>query len=97
MPFLVHLGFRIPIYYSTSCYDEKLYNGKCTSLASLAIPLIAVIYPSLQDLVRIYSKMKRFRLNYLCCRFDWMDGQNNYIQTAKLASFLEIHMSSMCL
>ena len=93
---LVHFGFRFPTYFTKSYEDErKSYNYNI--FTSFIVGLIATLYPTIQDFVRIISKIRRLRLRQLCCHFDWMDGQKDHIPASKLASIFEFTCLVFCL
>ena len=82
-PLIVNIAFCVPTYYTKSIEDGN------SRLLSLLVGLVAVVFPSLQELVRMWSKLKRLRFTHLCYHFDWMHGQRDHISATLLASVFE--------
>ena len=83
LPLVVNIAFRVPTYYTKSVEDGN------SRLLSLLVGLIAVVFPSLQELNRMWSKLRRLRIANLCCHFDWMHGQRDHVSATQLASLFE--------
>ena len=91
---LVHFGFRFPTYFTKSYEDERKSNNY-NIFTSFIVGLIATLYPTIQDFVRIISKIRRLRLTQLCCHFDWMDGQKDHIPASKPVSYTHLTLPTM--
>ena len=99
---LVNFLFRFPTYYSKSYEDEKKNSNKQNIIkfnifTSIIVAFIATLFPTIQDLIRTISKLKRLKFTQLCCHFDWMDGQNDHKLACKLASIFEFICLVFCL
>ena len=52
---------------------------------------LSTIPPMLQDVVRLYSKLRRGQINQMLANFDWMDGSGygDHIRSAVLALLIK--------
>jgi len=96
LPMAINVVFRLPTYYAKSRHDECARISPCSRAKSLCIALMAIAFPSAQDAVRLYSKLRRLRLTNLCTHFDWMDNQRDHVAATLLASLFEF-ASLLCL
>lgn len=57
----------------------RLYWRRVVVAIVSALPVMA------QDLVRLWSKLRRLRFSHLCMRLDWMDGRAEHVSATRFA------------
>lgn len=55
-------------------------NASAQPKPRLPVALLAAYPPMLQDVVRLCSKLQRFRFSQLCAQFDWMNGTGQHVE-----------------
>jgi LPS sulfotransferase NodH len=67
----------------------NLYTSPCMHAYLLAVSGLAVLPEACQDATRLFSKLRRLKLNQVCMCLDWMDGQNEHVTAVRVERFVK--------